>query len=121
MRVVRVNELLKREVSAILHTRYRDSAVRITVSGVETSPDLKAATVFYGVIGDHPEVIAAKRFFSKSGEDIRLELGRRVILKYLPHLTFQYDESMERGSHIVDLIDSLEIEREGDPEKSDQP
>jgi ribosome-binding factor A len=108
MRVVRVNELLKRELSLLMHTRYRDSTVFITLSAVETAPDLKAATVYYGVIGGYPEEKAARHFFGKFGAELRLELGKRVILKFLPHFTFRYDDSMERGSHILDLIDTLE-------------
>lgn len=119
MRVVRVNELLMREVSSLLHTRYRDSAVYITVSGVETAPDLKSATVFYGVVGGFPEEKAARQFFSRFGEEIRMQLGRRVILKFLPHLTFKFDESLERGAHIVDLIDALEPEKPGESKKPD--
>ena len=109
MRVVRVNELLKRELSLLLHTRYRDSSVFITLSEVNTSPDLKTATVFYGVIGAYPQEKAAREFFGRHGGELRIELGKRVILKYLPHLTFRYDDSMERGARIVDLIDSLDV------------
>jgi ribosome-binding factor A len=109
MRVVRVNELLKRELSLLLHTRYRDSSVYITLSEVETSPDLKTAVVYYGVIGAFPEEKAARQFFARHGGELRIELGKRVILKYLPHLTFQYDDSMERGARIVDLLDSLDV------------
>lgn len=109
MRVVRVNELLKRELSLLLHTRYRDSSVFITLSAVETSPDLKTAVVYYGVIGAYPEEKAARQFFARHGGELRIELGKRVILKYLPHLTFHYDDSMERGARIVDLLDSLDV------------
>ena len=112
MRVVRINELLKREISSILHTRFREAAVRITVSEVETSPDLKASTVFYGVVGSAEDVAAARKFFSRNGGEIRMILGKNVILKYMPHITFQFDSSMERGAHLNEIIDSLGIEDE---------
>ncbi len=110
MRVVRINELLKREISSILHTRYRDSSVRITISEVDTAPDMKAANVFYGVIGDETDTAQARHFFAKEGKEIREILGRHVIIKYLPHLKFQLDVGMERGAHMNELIDSLGIE-----------
>lgn len=109
MRVVRINELIKREISSILHTRYRDSAVRITISGVETTPDLKAATVFYGVIGDESDLANARRFFSKNNDEIRSMVGKVIVLKYLPHFSYRYDESMERGAHLNEIIDALDI------------
>jgi ribosome-binding factor A len=109
MRVVRINELIKREISTLLHTRYQDSAVRITISGVDTSPDLKASTVFYGVIGTPEDAAAARHFFGKNAAEIRMLLGKRIIIRYLPHLSFRFDESMERGAHMNDIIDSLDI------------
>lgn len=112
MRVVRINELVKREISSILHTRYREKAVRITVSGVETSPDLKEAVVYYGVIGDADTEVQARRFFAKEAGEIRMMLGKRVVMKYLPHLTFRYDDSLERGSRIGEIIDSLDLDED---------
>ena len=112
MRVVRINELIKREISSILHTRFRDSAVRITVSGVETAPDLKTATVFYGVIGDENNVAEARHFFGKHGNEIRMLVGKVVVIKYLPHFSYRYDDSMVRGAHLNDVIDSLDIPEE---------
>jgi ribosome-binding factor A len=109
MRVVRINELIKREISSILHTRYRDSAVRITISGVETSPDLKAATVFYGVIGDESDQADARHFFSKNSDEIRSLVGKVIVMKYLPRFSYRYDESMVRGAHLNEIIDSLDI------------
>lgn len=121
MRVVRINELIRQELSSILHTRFRDSAVRITISGVETAPNLHTATVYYSVIGAQADAAAARRFFAKNGEELRLLLAKRVIIKYLPHLTFIYDESLERGSHLNDVIDSLGMEGEYDPETPASP
>jgi len=110
MRVVRINELIKREISSILHTRYREASVRITISEVETSPDLKEAVVYYGVIGGKDDEARARRFFGKEGGEIRMMLGKRVVIKYLPRLFFRFDDSMERGNRIGEIIDSLDID-----------
>ncbi len=108
MRVVRINELIKREISDILHTRYRDVAVRITISGVDTAPNLQNATVYYGVIGEVKDRADARRFFAREGEEIRMQLSKRIVLKYLPHLAFSFDDSLERGARLNELMDSLE-------------
>jgi len=112
MRVVRINELIKREISSILHTRYRETAVRITISEVETSPDLKDAVVYYGVIGDRDDEAHARRFFSKEGGEIRMTLGKRIVIKYLPRLDFRFDDSMERGNRVGEIIDSLGLDED---------
>ncbi|MFA5258269.1 MAG: 30S ribosome-binding factor RbfA [Opitutales bacterium] len=112
MRVVRINELIKREISSILHTRYRDTSVRITISDVDTAPNLKDAIVFYGVLGDETDQAAVRRFFGREGREIRALLGKVIVLKYLPHLSFQFDDSLERGARLNDLMDALEPEQD---------
>lgn len=109
-RISRVNELLQRELSEQLRQRYRSQAVKITISEVETSPDLRNATVFYSVLGSEEDQRDARKLFRKVGKDLRQQVSQRVILKYFPNFEFVYDPSMERGSHILDLLDQLDDE-----------
>ncbi len=110
MRVVRVNELIKRELSALLHTRYQEQAVRITLSDVEVAPGLRSATVYYTVVGTAADVAAAGRFFARERTELRRQLGSRIVLKYLPHLSFRHDSSLERGSRLNNLMDEMGLE-----------
>jgi ribosome-binding factor A len=112
MRVVRINELIKREISSILHTRYRESAVRITVSEVDCSPDLKEATAYYGVVGRPEDISKARHFFSHEGGEISRMLSKVIVLRQMPHIVFRFDPSMERGAHLNEIIDSLGIKDE---------
>lgn len=114
MRVVRVNELVKRELSAILHTRYQAQTVRITISEVEVAPNLRSAVVYYNVIGGEEDRVAARHFFSREHGELRNQLGRVVVLKYLPHLKFHFDDSLARGSRMNTLIDELGLDGETD-------
>ena len=107
-RSTRVNELIKREVSALLHTHFRDDTVAITITAVDTSPDLRNGRVYYSVLGNEYQREEAARFFRRFGGEIRRRIGEVVILKYLPQLRFVFDESLERGSGIVDLLDQLD-------------
>ena len=61
-RVVRVNELVNREISDVLHTRFQTEAVYITITEVEVSPDLRHARVYYSVIGKEDEIQRADQF-----------------------------------------------------------
>ena len=107
-RISRVNELLQREISEQLRRRYQADATKITISSVETSADLRNASVYYSVIGDEADIRAARALFRKVGKEICQRVSKQVILKYFPHIEFSYDPSMERGAHILDLLDELD-------------
>jgi ribosome-binding factor A len=106
-RNLRVNVLVQQEISLLLHTRFKGQTVFITITDVSISPDLRNGRIYYSVLGDAPERKKAEKFFRQNAHDIRNHLGKRIVLKYLPHLTFVYDPSMERGSGLVDLIEKV--------------
>ena len=106
-RNLRVNVLVQQEVSQLLHTRYQGETVYITISDVSISPDLRNGRVYYSVIGGEDEKKKAEKFFRQKAHDIRYHLGKRIVLKYLPHLRFVYDPSIARGGEMVDLIDQV--------------
>jgi ribosome-binding factor A len=106
-RSVRVNELVKREISQVLHTDYKDSTVAITIVGIEVSPDLRDARVYYSVIGDEEITRKAKQFLNKHTTKIRYKISKKIVLKYLPQLTFIYDSSIQRGNRVLDILDDM--------------
>ena len=106
-RTVRVNELLQREVSDVLHTQWRDESVRITITGCDISPDLRNLIVFYSVIGTEDDKRAARKLLGKTVKLIRAEVGRRVTLKYNPEYKFVYDDSAARGVNLIDTLDKV--------------
>ena len=106
-RNLRVNVLVQQEVSQLLHTRYQGQTVYITISDVSISPDLRNGRVYYSVLGDEAEKKKAEKFFRQNAHGIRFHLGKRIVLKYLPYLTFIFDPSMQRGVESVDLIDEV--------------
>ena len=112
-RMSRVNGLLQREISEQLHRYYSGKeSVRITISGVSTSPDLRQSNIYYSVIGDAQAIAASDAFFRRIGKELRQRVMQRVTLKYFPRFEFIYDPSMERGSKIVNLIEELNYENE---------
>lgn len=114
-RVVRVNELVKREISHILHTRHRSETVDISILAADVSPNLRSARIFYATHGDAPSRRAAERFFGRHGESIRREMGKAITLKYLPHLDFIYDTGADYGERLNQLLDELGLEGEVPP------
>lgn len=109
-RTTRVNELVKREISSILHTDYRDTAVYITISRVSVSPDLRTGIVFYSVFGDATQVTRAQALLGKIGRDLQRKAFKAVVLKYTPQLRFEYDPSMAEGERVLGLLDEVDDE-----------
>jgi ribosome-binding factor A len=111
-RIVRINELMQRELSDLLHTRYRDRTVGITISEVDVTPDLRAARVYYSVLGDANARIEAEQFFKEVHNDVRVRMAKLVILKYTPSLSFHFDDSLARGNRTLAILDDLEAHGE---------
>ena len=111
-RSIRVNELIKREISQILHTAYRSEAVCITITEVQTAPDMKTGRVYYSVIGDENVILKAQEFFKQNAGSISARAGKHIVLKYFPKLRYTYDEAYERGIKTMQLLDKLEEERQ---------
>ena len=112
-RVARVNELLQREIGEQLHRYFGGKeSVRITISEVDTSSDLRRCTIYYSVIGDAQAIIESEAFFRRIGKELRERVMKRVVLKYFPRFEFIYDPSMERGAKLVKLLDELDNEND---------
>ena len=108
-RAERVNELLRTELSELLQRHIRDPRLScfITITDVETSPDLRYAKVFVSVMGSDEERKEAIAALSAASNFMRHELSDRLTLRYTPVLSFRYDSSIEHGSHILKLIDEI--------------
>jgi ribosome-binding factor A len=107
-RVVRVSELLQRELGAMITRDHAFPDVLVTVNDMEMSPDLRHAVVFIGIIGpEHrgPQVIDA---LNLQHGDFQTRLSRRVVLKHTPRLHFRLDRSVERGVRITGIMETID-------------
>lgn len=116
-RTVRVNELVQREISDILRKRYQAESVAITITEVRVSPDLRDARVFVSIVGDETAVEGRMKWLRSKAAAIREEVGRHVILKYLPKFEYVLDRSAARGARILQVLDEIGLP----PEKPGQP
>jgi len=111
IRVGRVGEQIKKELSQILQTELKDPRIGfVTVTGVEVTNDLSQAKVYLSVLGSEEQKEETLKALAKGQGFIRSELGRRVRLRYTPELIFKFDTSIEYGSHIEKLL--AQINRE---------
>ena len=111
-RIARINQLLQREISEQMRRYYRAETAAITISDVDCSVDLRHARIYFSVLGDDAAIVEAGELFRKIGKDVRQRVSKHVILKYFPRFDFIYDPSLERGAHVIDLLDELEEEND---------
>ncbi len=103
----RVNESL-REVIAGELTRLKDPGLGfVTVTGVVVSPDLRAARVYYSVLGDDAEKQSTQSALERAAPRVQGVVGREVRLKYNPRLVFVFDESIEEGLRMERLLQEI--------------
>ena len=108
-RIERVNSLIRQEISQLLQRQVKDPRLGnfITVTEVSTSPDLKYAKVFVTRLGSEEEKRETLSVLASASGFFRRELARRLKLRYTPELSFQWDDSIERGDHLLQLIDDV--------------
>ena len=106
-RTVRVNELVQREISDILRKRYQSEAVAVTITEVRVSPDLRDARVFVSVVGAEDFAAEKIRWLRSKAHEIRDEVARRIVLKYLPRFEYVLDESAIKGARILQVLDEV--------------
>jgi ribosome-binding factor A len=103
-----VAELIHRELSLILLHEVRDPRLAtVTLTEVRVSPDLLLARAFYSVLGEDNDKVAAKSGLESATPFLRTSLAKRVQLRSVPELIFQYDASSEYGRHIDQLLDQI--------------
>jgi ribosome-binding factor A len=114
-RIVRINELVQREISDILRKRHASEAVAITISEVRVAPDLRDGRVFVAIVGDEASVADRFRWLQKKAPEVREELAKRIVLKFLPHLTYVLDKSADRVARVLTALDKIEHEQPAEP------
>ena len=108
-RLLRVRELLKREIGSILSRDYDFNAL-VTINAVDVTPDLRKGHVFIGIIGDDGGGNAIVARLNRDRGSIQRQLAKRVVLKFTPKLHFKVDGSVERGVRTLSLLEALEQE-----------
>lgn len=108
-RMRRVNELL-REVIAEAVMGLKDPGVGfLTITAVDTSPDLRSAIVFYSVLGTEDEEQATAAALKRAATHVQSAIGSQVRIKYTPVLEFRRDDALERGLRINRILREIEV------------
>ncbi len=102
----RVNEVVREVLAAAIATDLKDPRIGfVTVTDVDTSPDLRAARVFVSVLGDDSERESALEGLRSAHGYLQGRIASEVRMKRTPTLSFHYDDTVERGVRISELLD----------------
>jgi ribosome-binding factor A len=106
-RLRRVADQIQRELSELLHAELKDPRVgMVTLTGVEMSPDLALARVFFTTLGDAESLTRTREGLTRAAGFLRAQLAKRLKLRVAPELRFHHDASVERGVRLSQLIDA---------------
>lgn len=107
-RSLRVSELIKREVSAIIFFSIKDPVLKtVNITFVKVSDDLKHARIYYRVIGDEQAKSDAQKGFERAKNFIRSEIGHRTELRFVPEIDFFYDSGIDNAEQIDLLLKKI--------------
>ncbi len=107
-RLIRVNELLHREISAFLHSKYSSESVSITITDVQITGDLREAKVYFSVLGKDADVVKAGKWLLAKRNEIRETVAKNVVIRHVPLLTFIHDNHAPRSLRIEELLGEID-------------
>ena len=108
-RMRRVDEAVRAVLSDVIASELKDPRVGfVTVTGVKTSPDLRHARVFVSVLGDDQARSASLEGLRSAHGFLQRRVASELTLKHTPALSFEYDDSVDRGMRITQLLEETE-------------
>lgn len=115
-RIERINNLIRHELSDLLQRQVKDPRLGafVAFTEVDTSPDMKYAKIFVSRIGSDEEKRDTLIALTSASHFFRRELAKSLVLPRIPELSFHWDDSLERGDRLLQLIDQVSEERSPD-------
>ena len=107
VKIDRINHSIVREISYILMTEVKDEDIKfVTITDCKTTNDLSFAKIYFTVLDDSKRESTLEALKNASGF-IRKELAERIEIRHIPELEFVYDESIEYGKKIENIIENI--------------
>jgi ribosome-binding factor A len=113
MRIERVAEEIKREVSSMLMQDLRDPRIGfVTITRVEISADLRNANIYYSILGNEKQQLETGTALKAATGFVRKLIGQRLNLRFNPEINFKFDKSIAYSVEIEKLINEINDEQE---------
>jgi ribosome-binding factor A len=114
-RTVRVAEVLRRELAACMSQSLDLEGLIITISSVELPPDMRQAYIYVSTLHPETEQEQALAVLNRNRKAWQSFIGRRMGLKFTPQLIFRFDEAIERGDRIMNILTKLDLNKDAPP------
>jgi len=111
-RTVRVAEVLRKELAACMSQSLDLEGLLITISSVELPPDMKQAFVYVSTINPELDQEKTLAVLNRNRKEWQSRIGRRLGTKFTPQLIFRFDDAIERGDRVMEILTKLELEKE---------
>lgn len=100
------------EIADLLARAVHDPGIGfLTITAVKVTPDLQQARVYYTTLGDEAARKESRRALERATPFLRRQIGQRLRLRRVPELQFHFDETVERGDRIEQILRELDEER----------
>ena len=107
-RILRVNEVFRRELSEVIERSYADPQLAMmTITEVRISKDLRYAKAYVSLFGEPKQRERALKMLEKMTPQIQMEMGARVRLRYTPSLRFILDETEDKSERVLSIINQI--------------
>ncbi|MGM9986513.1 MAG: 30S ribosome-binding factor RbfA [Bacillaceae bacterium] len=111
----RVGEQMKKELGEIISRKIKDPRIGfVTVTDVHVTGDLQIATVYISVLGDEAQRQNTLKGLAKAKGFIRSEIGSRIRLRKTPEILFEFDESIDYGNRINEILHQISNENQSE-------
>jgi ribosome-binding factor A len=105
-RMRRIDQVMREVIGSTIASELEDPRIGfVTITAVDTSPDLRSARVYVSVLGDEGEREATLAALRSSHGILQAAIARRARIKYTPKLSFHYDEGPERAARLARLLE----------------
>jgi ribosome-binding factor A len=107
-RATRIGRVVKEEISEILGKRVKDPRIKlVTITDVSVTDDLRLARIYFSCMAGQQQRDEVQKGLNSASRFIRRELGKRLELRYIPDIVFEYDSSLEYGSRIDSILRTI--------------
>ena len=107
-RIQRVAEQIKKEIGRIIQEELNDPRIGfVTITGVDLSPDLHLARVYFSFLGSKEQLRSTQIGLQRSAGYVRRLIGQRIKIRYTPEIRFKLDTGIEQSFHIAGILEKL--------------
>lgn len=109
-RTIRVAEVIRKELSQLIQRSNNLEGMLVTISSIDIPPNLKQAYVYVSVLNPDVDREAALAALNKNRREYQQIIGHHLGIKFTPRLVFRFDQAIERGDRVMEILQELDLD-----------